>query len=333
MPINKNALIRYQALDRCFSNPGRRYDINALLDTCNEALFEYNPAAAGIKKRQLYEDIRFMESTQGYAVELQRIKEGRTTFYQYVDTSFSISKNPINELEAEQLKSAMMVLTRFKGMPQFEWVNELLPKLDQTFLLKNSENHVMAFESNPYLHGLEFLEPIFNAISYKKSLAVSYQPYGKDEFKSSFFPYHLKQYNSRWFLFGRNPEYEKLTNYPLDRIKAIEEIQLPFQETAINFEEYFEDVVGVTLNEGEPEVVKLKIKKESWPYIKTKPLHGSQKEKRMDDSFVYITLEVIPNFELEKLILSFGEQMEVISPSHFRELIKERVQKNFGLYD
>lgn len=332
MPKNKNAVIRYQALDKCFSNPGRLYDINALLETCNEALFAYNPAAAGIKKRQLYEDIRFMESSQGYDVELQKTKEGRITFYRYVDTSFSISKNPINELEAEQLKSAMMVLTRFKGMPQFEWVNELLPKLDQTFLLKNSENHIMAFESNPYLQGVEFLEPIFNAISYKKSLAVTYEPFGRDEFTSSFFPYHLKQFNSRWFLFGRNPEYENLTNYALDRIKAIKEIQIPYNETTINFEEYFEDVVGVTLNDGDLELIEIKISKASWPYIKTKPLHGSQKEKDSNEDYVYITLEVIPNFELEKLILSFGEQIEILSPIHFRESIKERLRKTSNLY-
>jgi predicted DNA-binding transcriptional regulator YafY len=333
MPINKNALIRYQALDRCFSNPGRRYDINALLETCNDALFEYNPNAAGIKKRQLYEDIRFMESSQGYSIELEKTKEGRRTFYRYIDKTFSITKNPINELEAEQLKSAMMVLTRFKGMPQFEWVNELLPKLDQTFLLKDKDNHIMSFESNPFLKGLEFLEPIFNAISYKKSLEIVYQPFAKDEITSIFFPYHLKQFNSRWFLFGRNPDYENLTNYPLDRIKSIKEMDTSYIETEIDFEDYFEDVVGVTLNAGNPKIIELKITKKLWPYIETKPLHGSQKKKLSDINYVYLTIEVIPNFELEKLILSFGEEMIVLSPTHFQESIRSRLQKNLTAYD
>jgi len=333
MPINKNALIRYQALDKCFSNPGRRYDINDLLEVCNEALFEYNPDATGIKKRQLYEDIRFMESSQGYSVELEKTKEGRRTFYKYLDSSFSITKNPINELEAEQLKSAMMVLTRFKGMPQFEWVNELLPKLDQTFLLKDRDNPLMSFESNPFLKGLEFLEPIFNAISYKKSLEIIYQPFAKDKITSTFFPYHLKQFNSRWFLFGRNPDYENLTNFALDRIESIKEIDLTYQETKIDFEEYFDDVVGVTLNEGQPEIIEFKVTSKLWPYIETKPLHGSQKVKHIDETFVYITLEVIPNFELEKLILSFGEEIIVTTPIHFQDAIRARLQKNLLSYD
>lgn len=333
MPINKNALIRYQTLDRCFANPGRRYDINALLEICNDALFEYNPNAAGIKKRQLYEDIRFMESNQGYSIELEKTKEGRRTFYKYIDTSFSITNNPINELEAEQIKSAMMVLTRFKGMPQFEWVNELLPKLDQTFLLKDKENHIMSFENNPFLKGLEFLDSIFNAVSYNKTLEITYQPFAKDQFTTTFYPYHLKQFNSRWFLFGRNPDYENLSNYPLDRIISIKESNQPFQETEIDFDDYFDDVIGVTLNEGQPEIIELKITKKLWPYIETKPLHGSQKKKLENENFVYMTLEVIPNFELEKLILSFGEEILVVSPKYFRDSIKQRLLNNIALYD
>mgnify|MGYP000055557800 CR=1 FL=1 len=333
MPINKNALIRYQALDKCFSNPGRRYDINTLLEICNDALFEHNPSTMGIKKRQLYEDIKFMESNQGYSIELEKTKEGRRTFYRYLDTSFSITNNPINELEAEQIKSAMMVLTRFKGMPQFEWVNELLPKLDQTFLLKDKENHIMSFESNLFLKGLEFLGPIFNAISYNKTLEITYQPFAKEPFATTFYPYHLKQFNSRWFLFGRNPDYENLSNYPLDRILSIKESDLPFQKSKIDFDDYFDDVIGVTLNEGQPEIIELKITKKLWPYIETKPLHGSQKKKFEDENFVYMTLEVIPNFELEKMILSFGEEMIVLSPAHFRNSLRMRLQKNIIAYN
>lgn len=332
MPVNKNALIRYHALDKCFSNTGRRYDITSLLEACNNALIKYNPKSEGIQKRQLYDDIRFMESNQGYNIEIKKIKEGRRTFYSYADLAFSITKNPINEYEAEQLKSAMMVLTRFKGMPQFEWVNELLPKLDQAFLLDN-RNNIMAFENNPYLKGLEFLEPVFNAISYKKSLSVTYQPFGKEEFTTDFSPYHLKQFNSRWFLFGRNSEYENISNYPLDRVKAIQEIDIPYRECNIDFDEYFEDVIGVTLNDGLPEFIKLKIAKKLWPYIETKPLHGSQKINQIDNHYVHVTLEVIPNFELEKLILSFGEEMVVQSPKHFQLAIKSRLKKNIQAYD
>ena len=41
MPQNKNAVIRYQALDRCFSDFRHRYYIDDLIDACAEALIEY----------------------------------------------------------------------------------------------------------------------------------------------------------------------------------------------------------------------------------------------------------------------------------------------------
>ena len=81
MATNKHAIIRYRTLDKCFSNRGRKYYLNDLLDACNEALFEEDPNSKGIKKRQLYDDIRFMESEAGYAIELEKKKDGRDVYY------------------------------------------------------------------------------------------------------------------------------------------------------------------------------------------------------------------------------------------------------------
>ena len=50
------------------------------------------------------------------------------------------------------------------------------------------------------------------------------------------------------------------------------------------------------------------------PYILTKPLYGSQKKKKLDESGLTITIEVIPNYELKSLLQSFGKQLKVLSP-------------------
>ena len=64
MPITKNALIRYQTLDRCFSNIGKRYFIEDLFEACNAALTENDPNNTGIQLRQLRADISFMKSKE-----------------------------------------------------------------------------------------------------------------------------------------------------------------------------------------------------------------------------------------------------------------------------
>ena len=69
MATNKHAQIRYLALDKCLGNPGRRYFIEDLVKACNNAILEFTGKEEGVKKRQVYEDIKFMESERGWAAE------------------------------------------------------------------------------------------------------------------------------------------------------------------------------------------------------------------------------------------------------------------------
>lgn len=336
MAITKHALIRYQTLDRCFRNPARKYYIMDLLDACNEAIKELEPDSNGIQKRQLYDDIRFMESSQGWSIPLERTRDGQKTFLRYEDCNFSINNQPINELEAEQLKSAMLVLNRFRGLPQFEWVNELLPKLDQTFQLSHQSDTIISFDSNEFLKGTEHLSPLFNAILYKQTLAITYKSFKSEkDTLLTFYPYHLKQHNNRWFLFGKSGDYENLTNLALDRIKEIETVGTDFiANEAIDFEEYFEDIIGVSKPEGATLTkIKLEANISLAPYIKTKPLHGSQRTVVDNDQGFIFTIEVIPNYELEKMLLSFGEDMKVLAPNEFRQKMKTRIAQSLTNFD
>ena len=132
---------------------------------------------------------------------------------------------------------------------------------------------------------------------------------------------YIKQYNNRWFLLGLNNERKVITNIPLDRITGIYNIGILYKPTDINFEEYFDDVIGVTINEAEIETIVLKFAPERYPYVVSKPLHGSS--KFIDPENHLVEIKVIPNKELEALIFSFGNQVEVMSPQWFREKIAE----------
>tara|TARA_R110002126_G_scaffold208042_2_gene354996 strand:- start:15569 stop:16579 length:1011 start_codon:yes stop_codon:yes gene_type:complete len=336
MSTNKHAIIRYQTLDKCFSNNGKRYYIEDLLEACNEAIFNFDTISNGIKKRQLYDDIKFMESEQGWSIPLEKVKDGRRAFYRYTDASFSINKQPLNDAEAEQLKSAMLVLSRFKGLPQFEWVNELIPKLDKTFGLYNKNQEVISFDNNQFLIGTEFITPLFKAIQNKQTLIIEYKSFKSNVSQNILFhSYHLKQYNNRWFLFGKNNDYSNLTNLALDRIKSIEQSSDFFDESElVDFEEYFDDFIGVTkpLN-----AVLIKIKLSASvalaPYIITKPLHGSQKKIELTENTFIFSIDVIPNFELKKLLLSFGNEIIVIEPLELKNEIVEILNKNIDNYN
>lgn len=335
MAITKNPLIRYKILDRCFSNPGKRYFIEDLIETCNLTIAEIDPKNKGISRRQILDDISFMESAEGWSIDLERYKDGKRVFYRYVDLSYSINNMPLNELEIHQLETSLDILSQFKGMPQFEWVNELIPKLKQGMESEENSTTIIEFDSNQYLKGIEHLGNLYNAILYKKILNIFYQPFDSDTALNLIIhPYYLKQYNNRWFLFGYNPETKKSNwNLALDRIQSFKEEKGKYiKNTTIDWSEYFSDIVGVTKSEGaKEEVIVLHFYGTLGRYMETKPIHESQKPiKWIDKNTAEINLSLIINYEFERLILSYGENVKVISPKSFQKKIKDRIKKSFS---
>ena len=324
--------IRYWAYDRCLQNRGIKYSWADLQKAANQDLEDvgYQP----IGKTQFYEDVKALKGPP-YNAPIETYKIAGQSYYRYTDPDFSLRKQDLTEGEAEQVRSALMVLSRFKGMPQFEWVQELIPKIEQTFKLGQTNLEVVCFEQNVDLRGIGYFGQLFNAIVFKKVLKINYKSFSQNEIIEQFIhPYYLKQYNSRWFLFAKNPNYEGITNLALDRIEdEIHEVsQTYIENTEYNFDEYFEDIIGVTKPTGKAvEMVKLWFSPSTAPYIHTKPLHGTQKEK-LDDTGLTVTIEVIPNVELEQLILRYGENCKVLEPMGLKERIQARLESSIKNY-
>ena len=335
MPINKNAYIRYQVLDRCFSNFGRRFYWKDLLDEINKTLIDIN--GKGIGRTQLFKDIKFMESEAGFSILLDKVKDGKKVFYQYEDKDYSIKNSSLSTFESDNIKSALLVLSRFKGLPQFEWVNELIPILNDKLGFANESKQVIHFDSNIDYEGIFFIEPIFNAISNNRVLEIEYQDFKNPlPYKIILHPYVLKQYNNRWFVFGLNEENDIPSwNMALDRIQSINELDLKYKETDFDWDDdYFYDIIGVTrIQNVEVQEIFLKFSSELAPYIQTKPIHPTQtKPKILESGEVVISIKVIPNYELEQLILSYGERVQIIAPGFLRQKIQLRIEQMLNQY-
>ncbi len=334
MATNKHAMIRYQALDKCFSNRGRKFFIDDLIQACNNALYDFTGSERyadsfkpGISRRQILDDINFMESDAGYQIPLDRIKDGKRVYYRYYEKDYTINNQPITAEEMSQLREMTLLLNRFKGLPQCEWMEELVTNLEDKFQIKGTSKSVISMESNEYAEGLKFLSVIFNAIVNKQVLQFVYSPFSKPDCIWDIHPYFIKQYNNRWFLLGLNDKDHRISNIALDRIKSVEDSNIPYIEDnlIIDIDEYFSDVVGVTIPNNKDVVrIKLQFSEKRYPYIISKPLHGSM--RRTDNDNRIVTIDVIPNKELESLILSFGDDVEVLEPADFREQIANKIK-------
>jgi predicted DNA-binding transcriptional regulator YafY len=278
-----------------------------------------------------------MESSEGWSIDLERHKVGTRVFYRYLDTAYSINNMPLNNVEIELLQDTIQTLTQFQGMPNFKWMQELIPKLREGMQQRNNSSPIMEFDNNPYLKGLEHLEILYGAILNKQVLNIKYQAFNsKEPTQYIIHPYYLKSFNQRWFLFGYNPETDHFAwNLAIDRIEKIEiSHHLHYKDnTTIEWKEYFDDIIGVTMPEnGQPEKIVIHFHGNRGKYVETKPLHGSQKSRWIDENTFEVKLNLIINKELISILLSYGADLEIVKPVSLRNIIVEQLKESIKQY-
>ena len=318
MPINKNALPRYQILDRCFSDRHNRYETEDLVDKVNEALLDMYGKTVSL--RQIRADINYMRDRVSYNAPILACPiEGRKCYYTYEDPSFSIFNNELSVKEVTELRSTIDMLSRYRGIPGNIWLEEVISNLEYRFGIKTNSDNIIVFDQNEQLKGLEFLSSVIDAAVNRKTLMIQYRTYGGKETSSIIHPYHIREYNNRWFLFGLEESSHgdyRIANRPLDRIVKLSLSEVEFIPNTIeDFSMRFEDIVGVSTPDepGNLEHVRLKFDENRYPYIVSKPIHHSQ--TIVDDREHIIQIDVRPNKELKSMIFSFCPQVEVLSSS------------------
>lgn len=322
MPVDKQVLLRYQVLNRCFRNRYRDYTIDDLVNECNKALRRIGKS--DVSKRTIQYDINILEADYGIELD-EKLKAGRQRLYRYVDTNYSIRLFHINDEERHKLQDAIRVLEYFEGEPTYDWARTLLMQIEGGLFTSDS-TPVVSFQSNPDLKGIDLFGKLLQAIIKKRVLKIKYAPFGKDSYTERIYPYHLKQFNDRWYLIAQAVGYDTFGHYALDRIEEFEEISLPYKESDVDFEEYFDDVIGVTVPDVESEDIVIKVTGKRYNYIRTKPLHLSQRIIEEAEDYAIISINVKVNKELESLILSYGDDIEVLAPDSFRTRIADKIK-------
>ena len=334
MPINRNALIRYRAIDNCLRNRYRQWTLEDLIEVCSDTLYEYEGIDKGVSKRTVQMDLQMMRSDKlGYNAPIIVVDR---KYYTYEDPEYSITNIPLTDQDLGKLSEAVDFLKQFRGFSHFRELEGMVQKLeDHVYSQRTQQGSVIDFEKNEGLKGLEFLDQLYQTIIQKRAIHLTYQSF-KARISSNFVfhPYLLKEYRNRWFVIGKRKSEEQMLNLALDRIISMERTEVPLLPTkGFDPETYFNDVIGVSVSTGvTTEEVLLYVSRKHAPYVLTKPLHPSQKLVEKDYYGITLSLMVQHNFELEKEILAFGEGMKVIAPERLKRQIKERLAAGVDMY-
>lgn len=318
MPANKNALIRYKTIDNCLRNRYRRWTLEDLVDACSDALYDCEGITKGVSIRTVQADIQMMRSDKlGYNAPIEVYDH---KYYRYADEDFSITNMPLSQNDYEVLSEAVDMLRQLGDFEQFAEVSDIVGRLqDKLSTAKYNRTPIVHFDSVPLLKGLKLLNPLYNYIAQRRTIKITYESFKmRHPMVITFYPYLLKEFRNRWFVFGSTAEYMKVYNLALDRIISIEEADdIPYKTNPdFDTEHYFDDIIGVSKDINDtPVEVTFKASREQSKYIITKPLHNSQKlVERQDDGSCIFSIKVILNFEFYSVIMSYGDGVALLSP-------------------
>ncbi len=350
MPSNKNAFTRYKVLDELLSNRYRYYNLDDLTDEVNIRLVDLS--IQPVTRRCIEKDLSylkgeyspFLADIETYFVDdFNDKKTVKKRCIRYSNPSFSIFKKEMSDDEAYLLSQTLSLLGQFEGLPKLDELNRL-----RIGLHTRDDRQIVSFSKNP-LENSNLFGLLFTTISQKQVIRLTYHTYADLNHKPPILihPYLLKEYNRRWFLFGAAESDGKLLHFSLDQIDEVKPMpsQL-YKSSDEHLEEYFDDIIGITLFEERPlDTILFWVNDKQKNYILTKPLHDSQicykneadelyrKQNKYLKGGCYFSIKCIENYELIRELTSFGSDLLVLSPKHIQDKIYERINQMHEIYN
>ncbi len=183
--------------------------------------------------------------------------------------------------------------------------------------------------------GTEHIFALLHSIKNKLVIRMLYQKFFEDTpSMREIEPYSLKEFKGRWYLLSKDRGDKYIKTFALDRIKEVDittrKYALP-QSFMPN--DYYKDCYGViTSDESEPVEIILSFEPYQGKYIKSYPLHESQKILIDNDNELRISLFLYITHDLLMELLSYGADMKVLKPNSLIEIISKTIRDMNELY-
>ncbi|NRR91315.1 WYL domain-containing protein [Winogradskyella undariae] len=331
MAVNKNALIRYKTIDKCLQNQFKKWTLNDLIEAVSDALYEYEGKDVDVSKRTVQLDLQMMRSDKlGYNAPIVVYDR---KFYKYEDADYSIINIPVTDKDIKVMNEAIQLLRQFKDFSLFKEMDGVLQRLEDSVNSSQKDKRaIIHLDKNEQLKGLEFIDTLYEAIQTKKVIEISYQSFkAREASVQKAHPQLLKEFNNRWFLLAS--QNGKFITFALDRMNEIVILENEnYEDFKIDGDHYYKDVVGVTVSNSRAERIQFKIDNKNAPYVITKPFHASQRIIEKTNNGVIFNIFVQINFELERLILGFGDSIEVLKPLKLRNRMLKKLKTSVKNY-
>lgn len=183
--------------------------------------------------------------------------------------------------------------------------------------------------------GRDHLTPLLEAMKDNRVVNITYRPFTKSRsYTFPIEPYCVKLFENRWYVLAHNVQYDDIRVYGLDRVENVETAEERFKiPEDFDAYDYFFSAFGIVFDKDiEREKIVIRADKDHKHYLKSLPLHHSQRLIEDCGEYADFELNVAPTYDFVMRLLHDGAMIEVISPPTLRETMKGWISDMYNLY-
>lgn len=297
--------------------------------------------------RVIQKDLKEMKERHGAPINF----DGR---FRYYTKDYTLFPDIMSEKEHELISEVLMTLGQFDGLKDFEWIQNYMIGLDS-----ERRHPILCFSSTDLVKGTNRLPSLFEVISNKQVIEVTYRPnFGKAK-EYIIHPYLLKEYNGRWYLIGGIDKDNFIIHFAIDRIKdfrIMDKISYcDYPNGDIN--DRYKDLIGITLRkDAKMEHILIWVDDITFNYVDSKHITrfqtnivGAEERKLRNmypqlegghfiDLYTYVSEltgtpdDKFKNYELVRELSSYAGGLLVLSPEYLQKQIFEKISDHNDKY-
>lgn len=179
--------------------------------------------------------------------------------------------------------------------------------------------------------GEEYLQTIILALKTNRRLTITYQRFGCESYVKTVSPYALKLFRQRWYILTYTGRH--MATYALDRMLSVEISDETFEMPEdFSPEDYFAEYYGITTDDTPMAHVVIRAYGNMPNYLRTLPLHASQKEIGQSDEYTDFSYDIRPSVDFVQELMAYTDGLEVLEPIELRQEVCDKLQASLERY-
>ncbi len=179
--------------------------------------------------------------------------------------------------------------------------------------------------------GEEYLQTIILALKTNRRLTITYQRFGHESYETTLSPYALKLFRQRWYILAYTGRH--IATYALDRMLSVKISDETFEMPAdFSPEGYYAEYYGISTDNTPMAHVVIRAYGSVPNYLRTLPLHVSQKELEQTDEYAVFSYNIRPSIDFVLTLMSYSDGLEVLEPIELRQKICANLQASLKRY-